>query len=502
MKIYASSFNPRSADIAANAENIIRLLKTAAPQADLVLLPEAALTGCPLYDLFEDKRIIKQNLDALKEIAKYTKDIACVLGYVDYLDKQPASAFAFIYKGKITKFFDYETVQFQGQNVMICPGDMAQYKNFEDADVVLNPCAIVYRRGETPARIENLKKAAKKAGAPLLSLNLLGGGDGLVFDGVCASLNRKGEYTFVSAPFKEQSFVWEPAERTEPFAFKYDEMQELLEALTFSIKDQLNKCGMDKAVLGLSGGLDSAVVAVLAARALGGESVWAVGLPFRYTSELSKQLAEQLAHNLKINHERIPIAAAFEAVKEGVLHISSHPKDLTEQNLQARLRGTILMTLSSELGAMVLSCGNKSEAAVGYCTLYGDTCGGLMPLGDVYKSDLYKLAQYINKDKEIIPQGIIDRAPTAELATDQKDQDSLPPYPVLDKIIRAYWEEQLPAAEIAKKYKIAKDVVAYVTARIDGNDFKRRQCPPVTQVSRFVLGERLRPIAKKITPQW
>lgn len=502
MKIYASSFNPRSADIAANAENIIRLLKTAAPQADLVLLPEAALTGCPLYDLFEDKRLIKQNLDALKEIAKYTKDIACVLGYVDYLDKQPASAFAFIYKGKITKFFDYETVQFQGQNVMICPGDMAQYKNFEDADVVLNPCAIVYRRGETPARIENLKKAAKKAGAPLLSLNLLGGGDGLVFDGVCASLNRKGEYTFVSAPFKEQSFVWEPAERTEPFAFKYDEMQELLEALTFSIKDQLNKCGMDKAVLGLSGGLDSAVVAVLAARALGGESVWAVGLPFRYTSELSKQLAEQLAHNLKINHERIPLYDAFEGVKSGVLHISSHPKDLTEQNLQARLRGTILMTLSSELGAMVLSCGNKSEAAVGYCTLYGDTCGGLMPLGDVYKSDLYKLAQYINKDKEIIPQGIIDRAPTAELATDQKDQDSLPPYPVLDKIIRAYWEEQLPAAEIVKKYKIAKDVVAYVTARIDGNDFKRRQCPPVTQISRFVLSERLRPIAKKITPQW
>ncbi len=136
-------------------------------------------------------------------------------------------------------------------------------------------------------------------------------------------------------------------------------------------------------------------------------------MPFRYTSELSKQLAEALAKNLKINHERIPIGPAFEAVKAGVLHISSHPKDLTEQNLQARLRANVLMTLSSELDAMVLSCGNKSEAAVGYCTLYGDTCGGLMPLGDVYKSDLYKLAQHINKEREIIPQGIIDRAPTA-----------------------------------------------------------------------------------------
>ncbi len=500
MKIYATSFNPRAADIAANAENIVRLLKTAAAQADLVLLPEAALTGCPLYDLFEDKRLIKQNLDALKEIAKHTKDVACVLGYVDYFDKEPASAFAFIYKGKITKFFDCETVEFKGHTLQICPGDMAQYKNFADADVVLNPCAVPYRRGETPARIESLKKAAKKASAPLLSLNLLGGGDGLVFDGVCASLNRKGEYTFVSAPFKEQSFIWQPEERTQPYAFKYDEMQELLEALSFSIKDQVNKCGMDKVVLGLSGGLDSAVVAVLAARALGGESVFAVGLPFRYTSQMSKQLAEQLAKNLKINHERIPIGPAFEAVKSGVLHISSHPKDLTEQNLQARLRAVILMTLSAELDAMVLSTGNKSEAAVGYCTLYGDTCGGLMPLGDVYKTDLYKLARYINKEQEIIPHGIIDRAPTAELATGQTDQDSLPPYPVLDKIIRAYWEEQLPAADIVKKYKIAKAVVTDVLARIDAVDFKRRQCPPATQTSRFVLGERLRPIAKKIRP--
>lgn len=498
MKIYATSFNPRVGDIAANAENIIRLLKTASAQADLLLLPEAALTGCPLCDLFEDKRIVKQNLDALKEIAKHTKDIACVLGYIDYLDKAPASAIAFIYKGKITKIFDDETVDFMGQTLQICPGDMAQYKNFSEADVVLNPCAVPYRRGETPARIESLKKAAKKAAAPLLSLNLLGGGDGLVFDGVCASLNRKGEYTFVSAPFKEQSFIWEPEERTQPYAFKYDDMAELLEALSFSIKDQVTKCGMDKVILGLSGGLDSAVVAVLAARALGGESVFAVGLPFRYTSELSKQLAEKLAHNLKINHERIPIGPAFEAVKSGVLHISSHPKDLTEQNLQARLRGVVLMTLSAELGGMVLSTGNKSEAAVGYCTLYGDTCGGLMPLGDVYKSDLYKLARYINKDEEIIPQGIIDRAPSAELAPGQKDQDSLPPYPVLDKIIRAYWEELLPAADIVKKYKIAKAVVADVLRRIDAMDFKRRQCPPITQTSRFCLSERLRPIAKKI----
>ena len=499
MKIYAASFNPRAADIAANAENIIRLLKTASAQADLLLLPEAALTGCPLYDLFDDKRLMKQNLDALKEIARHTKDIACVLGYLDYEAKEPTTAAAFIYKGKITKIFDSESVALKGQTLQICLGDITQYKSAPDADAVLNLYALPYRRGETPARMDAFKKAVKKFGAPLLSLNLLGGGDGLVFDGRCAALNRKGGFTFIGGQFAEQAFVWDSEENPADIPFKYDETEELLQALSFSIHDQVIKCGMDKVVLGLSGGLDSAVVAVLAARALGGESVWAVGMPFRYTSELSKQLAEALAKNLKINHERIPIGPAFEAVKAGVLHISSHPKDLTEQNLQARLRANVLMTLSSELGAMVLSCGNKSEAAVGYCTLYGDTCGGLMPLGDVYKSDLYKLAQHINKEREIIPQGIIDRAPTAELATGQTDQDSLPPYPVLDKIIRAYWEEQLPAADIVQKYKIAKHTVADVVARIDAADFKRRQCPPITQTSRFALTEPLRPIAKKIT---
>lgn len=502
MKIYAASFNPRAADVSANSANIIRLLKAASAQADMLLLPEAALIGCPLYDLFDDKRLIKQNLAALKEIAKHTKDTACVLGYVDYEAKEPTTAAAFIYKGKITKIFDAETLEFKGQTLQICLGDITRYKSAPDADAVLNLCALPYRQGETPSRMDHLKKAAKRFGAPLLALNLLGGGDGLVFDGRCCALNRKGKFTFVSEPFKEQGFVWDPQAKASAVSFKYHEMQELLDALTFSVRDQVIKCGMDKVVLGLSGGLDSAVVAVLAARALGGESVWGVGLPFRYTSQLSKDLAEALAKNLKINHERIPINAAFEAVKTGIRYISSHPKDLTEQNLQARLRANILMTLSSELGAMVLSCGNKSEAAVGYCTLYGDTCGGLMPLGDVYKSDLYKLARYINKDKEIIPQGIIDRAPTAELATGQTDQDSLPPYPVLDKIIRAYWEEQLSAVEIVKKYKISKAVVTDVLVRIDGTDFKRRQCPPATQISRFVLGERLRPIAKKITTQW
>ena len=501
MKIYAVSFNPRAADMTANAENIARLLQTASAQADMLLLPEAALCGCPLYDLFDDKRLAKQNTEALKTIAKHTKDIACVAGYVDVVNKEPVSAAAFIYKGKITKIFDDETVEYKGRTFRICLGDLSQYSSVSDTDLVLNICALPYRQGQTPQRLETLKKAAKKFGAPLLSLNLLGGGDGLVFDGLFTSLNRKGEITFITHPFQEQSVLWDLDEKSAAVSFKYDEMGELLEALTFSIRDQIVKCGMDKAVLGLSGGLDSAVVAVLAARALGGESVWAVGMPFRYTSQLSKDLAEALGKNLKINHERISIAAAFDAVKSGILHISSHPKDLTEQNLQARLRANILMTLSSELGAMVLSCGNKSEAAVGYCTLYGDTCGGLMPLGDVYKSDLYKLARYINREKEIIPQGIIERAPTAELATGQTDQDTLPPYPVLDKIIRAYWEEQLPAAEIIKKYKLSKTVVMDVLARIDASDFKRRQCPPATQISRFALGERLRPIAKKITPQ-
>lgn len=497
MKIYLSSFNPRVADISGNAAAIARLLKTAALQADLLLLPEAALTGCPMYDLFEDKRLIKQNLTALKELAKQAKDVACVLGYVDYEGKEPVSAAAFIYKGKITKIFDTETVEYKGRRVQICLGDPAACSG-DDADIILNPCAVPYRQGETPAREAALKKAAKKLGAPLLSCNLLGGGDGLLFDGVCRVFTGRGECVLRTPAFAEQSVVWNEDEKWSAVSAKYDELGELRDALAFAIKDQVTKCGMDKVILGLSGGLDSAVVAALAAQSMGGESVYGVGLPSRYTSKLSKNLAEKLAKNLKINYEEISIMPAFDAIKNGILPVSSHPKDLTEQNLQSRLRGNILMTLSAELGAMVLATGNKSEAAVGYCTLYGDTCGGLMPLGDIYKSDLYALAEYINKDKELIPQGIIDRAPTAELATGQTDQDSLPAYPVLDNIIRGYWEQQLTAQEISKKYKVAAEVVKDVLRRIDAMDFKRRQCAPIVQISRFALSERLRPIAKKI----
>lgn len=499
MKIAIESFNPRSADIKTNKELVLHALRLASLQAELVVFPEAALCGCPLYDLFEDKELMRQNAQALKEIAQATKQTACILGYMDYLNKEPTTAAAFIYKGKITKIFDTETVELNGKTLQIVLGDLSCYKNLnKDADYLINVCAAPYRKRELTRRLQGLQKAAKKLGTPLIHCNLLGGGDGLLFDGLCSVHSSKGETLLTSEGFTSQQIVYDTEEKYKPVSFKLPELEELLRALTFGLKDFVTKCGIDKVIFGSSGGLDSAVVAVLAARAFGGESVYSISLPFRYTSEASKELAAQLAKNLKINFEEIPLKPIFDSLKESVLHISSHPKDLTEQNMQARIRANILMTLSSELNAMLIATGNKSEAAVGYCTIYGDTCGFILPLADIYKSDLYDLARYINKEEELIPQGIIDRAPSAELATGQKDQDSLPAYPVLDNIIRGYLEEHLAPADIAKKYKVKLPVVLEVLERINLSDFKRKQCAPIIQISEHCLGNMQRPIAKKI----
>lgn len=497
MKINLSSFNPLSADVRGNTEKIIALLKAPAPKADLLVLPEAALCGCPLFDLFEDKELVRQNQSALKEIAKETKNTACLLGYMDYLGKEVTTAAAYIYKGKVTKIFDTQTVELAGKTLHIVLGSLEQLSSV-DADAVVQLYARPYERGNIARRLEQIQKFAKKHAVPVLSCTLLGGGDGLIFDGLCAAADKKGQLTLLGELFREYVNTWDSEEKSAPVSYKADWRGEVLDALSFGLGDFVQKSGYDKVVFGVSGGLDSAITAVLAAAALGGESVYAVSLPSYCTSDLSKTLAGQLARNLGINLEEVAVKPVLDGLKGAVGHIVSHMRDRTEQEVQSRLRSNILMTLGREYGALPLSTDDQSELAVGSCILYGDTCGRLLPLGNIYKSELYDLAAYINKNREIIPQGIIDRAPTSELSPNQKDEDILPPYKDLDRIVEAYLVDKLTPEQIAKKFKFKKDVVLDVCNRINRADFKRRQVGPILKVMPLSFGDCMRPVIKKV----
>lgn len=487
-----------AADAASNSRKITELLQAPAPQAELLVLPEAALCGCPLFDLFDDKRLHAQTAAALKEVAKETKKTACVLGYLDRQNSQSVTAAAFIYKGKITKIFDTETVVLNGKNLQITLEDPHTAQADPDADAVIFVLARPYKKGNVAPRLEALKKFAKKNGVPALLCNLLGGGDGMIFDGLTAMADKKGALVFCGKLFSGGVQTVDFEEKSAPVSYKTPVLQELLDALTFGLGDYVHKSGLDKVVFGLSGGIDSAVTAALAARALGGESVYCVSLPSYATSGLSKTLAGQLAVSLGVNLEEVAVLAGVESVKESLSHIVSHPKDSTAQEMQSRLRTVILGALAEEYKAMLISTDDKSENAVGSVVLYGDAGGCLQPLGDLYKTEIYELAAYINKEKEVIPQGIIDRAPTSELSTNQKDEDTLPPYPVLDKILRAYLEDGQTLDDIVKKCRVKKDVAADVLERVNHADLKRRQTAPCLQVSEHSFASVLRPIIKKI----
>ena len=498
MKINLVSFNPLAADTADNSARVLDLLRAPAPQADVWVLPEAALCGCPLFDLFDDKRLLAQNLAALKEIAKETKETAIVLGYMDKQNGACTTAAAFIYKGKITKIFDTETVSYKGKRLQLVLGTPDQTPADPDADAVIFLAARPYLKGNIAPRVDALKKFAKKHGVTSLLCCLLGGGDGMIFDGLLAAADKKGSLILLGEPFREQTLTFDLDEKYTPVSYKKPWQEELLSALAFGLRDYVHKSGMDKVMFGISGGIDSAFTAVLAAKALGGESVYCVSLPSYCTSDLSKTLAGQLARTLGVNLEEVGVIPALGGVKEAISHIVSHPKDTTEQELQSRLRTAILGALASEYHAMLISTDDKSECAVGSFVLYGDAGGSLQPIGDLYKSEIYELAEYINKQGELIPRGIIERAPTSELSPNQKDEDQLPPYSVLDKMLRAYLEEGKTPEEIVKKFHVTAAVVQDVLTRVNQADLKRRQTAPALQVSAHPFASVLRPIIKKV----
>jgi NAD+ synthase/NAD+ synthase (glutamine-hydrolysing) len=366
------------------------------------------------------------------------------------------------------------------------------------AMILFNISASPWHLGKNRTRHDMLANLAAKTRCPLLYCNLAGGNDELIFDGSSLVFTGTGQLAAEGGLFCEDFLVVDTAQLGAIGPQVMADEEKIYRALTLGLRDYLHKCGFKSAVLGLSGGIDSALTAVIAVEALGPENVRGISLPSQFSSQGSLDDAQALAATLGIQYDVIPIQAAFEAVKAGLKPIfAGRKEDTTEENIQARLRGVMLMALSNKLGSLLLTTGNKSELAVGYCTLYGDMCGGLAVISDVPKTMVYRLANWINREREIIPAASITKPPSAELRPNQTDQDSLPPYDVLDAILEAYVVGQQSPGEIVQSGFDAA-TVHRVARLIDLNEYKRRQAAPGLKVTSkaFGVGRRI-PIAQR-----
>jgi NAD+ synthetase len=542
MKIAAAQINPTVGDVTGNVEKILTHIGRARELgAQLVVFPEMCLTGYPPRDLLERPSFVEANINALGDLAAKVKDIAAIVGYVE---KNPTAegkplynAAALLENGEIA-YVSYKTllptydvfdearyfepsggnspIKIGGQKVAltICedlwtdemcgrklyardPLAEMQKKKFT---LVLNMCASPWSVGKEAARTDLMKAQAKKYNVPVICVNQVGGNDELVFDGNSVAVDPQGNVIAHAKPFDEDLILIDlDYGAGDQRGQDLSEAEAAGRALVLGTRDYAHKCGFKKAVVGLSGGIDSAVVAAIAAEALGHENVLGVSLPSMYTSEASKADAEALARNLGIEFRTIPIQPVFETyMKDFEKIFIGKPADTTEQNIQARIRGNYLMAISNKLGCLLLSTGNKSELGTGYTTLYGDMAGGLAVLSDVPKTLVYRVArEVINRDREVIPQNTIARAPTAELKFNQKDADDLPEYEALDPVLRLYVEEGKSPEEIVAAGH-SKEAVDRAVSLIERSEYKRRQSPVGLRVTTkaFGVGRRF-PIARK-----
>jgi NAD+ synthase (glutamine-hydrolysing) len=552
VRIALAQLNTTVGDIAGNEAKILAAYQRgAAAGAELVLCPELALTGYPPRDLVLRRSLVQQNLAALARLAAATGKTGLLVGFVGDNAALPGrdvtNAAALLQNGKIIatrtktllptydvfdedRYFEpadtNEPLEFNGRRIgiTICEDiwndeDFWPVRRYENnppaelaesgAEVILNISASPWHLGKDATRRSMLQSLAKKTRCPVVFCNQVGGNDELVFDGGSMVFNATGEMIAAGKHFEEDLVMVDLAGSTlsssdgeragvrGDFPLPCDE-ELLFKALTLGLRDYLHKCGFKSAVLGLSGGIDSALVAVLAAAALGNENVRGVSLPSQYSSQGSLDDARVLAANLGIRYDVIPIQPPFAAVKEQLQGVfAGRTEDTTEENIQARLRGVILMAISNKFGSLLLTTGNKSELAVGYCTLYGDMCGGLAVISDVPKMMVYRLARWINREREIIPNDTITKPPSAELRANQTDQDSLPPYDVLDAILDAYVVDGKSPADIIKA-GFAEADVKRVVKLIDGAEYKRRQAAPGLKVTSkaFGVGRRI-PVAQR-----
>ena len=544
MKIALAQFNPTVGDFVGNSARMKDLSVQAKSRgANLVVFSELCLCGYPPQDLVERPEFLAANQKALRDLAPGLA-MPSVVGYVgkaqDDTGKPAANCAALIADGRVvfeqrkmllptydvfdeSRYFQPARSQHivplcnQQLGITICE-DCWNDKNFwaqrlydrdpiaeligQGTTVLLNISASPYTLDKRAFRLDMLRALACEHGVPLVYVNQVGGNDSLIFDGSSVAFTADGKIGALARSFEEDLVLFDTATGTGDVRPQPDdELAAAYQALICGTRDYVRKCGFARAVVGLSGGVDSALVACIAAAALGKENVLGVGMPSPYSSEGSLRDARHLAENLGIKFLVLPINDVFATYRATLKDsFAGRPEDVTEENLQARIRGNLLMALSNKFGSLVLSTGNKSEMAVGYCTLYGDMAGGLAVISDVPKTMVYALAELVNREREVIPLATLSKPPSAELRPNQTDQDSLPPYDVLDRILKAYVEDLRSPEEIADHFGFSLGLVRQMTRRVDLNEYKRKQAPPGLKVTSkaFSVGRRF-PIAYKPT---
>ena len=557
MKIALAQINPTVGDFAGNTKKILEFAGRAAGLgADLVVFPELAVCGYPPADFLEKKVFVARAEKAIAEIAAWTAEtgrpsILCgtVMPAASPVGKHVRNVAALLSGGKVSfvqqkmllPFYDVfdEQRYFEPaahQTLTCVAGEPLAITVCEDAwndksfwprpiykvdpvevlmrewdaqpkelagrqRIILNISASPYWQGKPEVRQRMLAALAERHGAYVAMVNQVGGNDSLIFDGSSLVIRPDGEVVARAASFAEDLVIFDVKE-TAPVApdVAVDEVAAMWNALVLGTRDYVLKCGFMKVLVGLSGGIDSALVAAIAVEALGAENVLGVGMPSEYSSLGSIEDARRLAKNLGIRFELLPIHDVFAHYRSLVGPLfKGTPFGLAEENLQSRIRGALLMTLSNKFGALVLTTGNKSEMSTGYCTLYGDMVGALAVIGDVMKTRVYALSRHANREREVIPKATLEKPPSAELRPEQRDTDSLPPYEVLDPILEAYVERYCSAEQIAEDQGVDVGLVRSVIQLVEQSEYKRQQAAPVLKVTRksFGMGRRF-PIAVKV----